>query len=45
VAAMALLACMAYAQIPDAGALLKEVLEHQHKTDAIRENYTFQSSL
>src|SRR5579872_2162845 len=28
-------------RIPDAGALLKEVLEHQQKTDAIRENYTF----
>jgi hypothetical protein len=33
--------CAAYAQIPDAAALLKEVLEHQRKTDAIRENYTF----
>jgi hypothetical protein len=41
VAATLLLACMASAQIPDAGALLKEVLEHQRKTDAIRENYTF----
>jgi len=34
-----------YAQIPDqipnVTALLKEVLDHQHKTDAIRENYTF----
>jgi len=29
------------APIPDATALLKEVQEHQHKTDAIRENYTF----
>ncbi len=27
--------------IPDAAALLKEVQEHQRKTDAIRENYTF----
>ena len=28
-------------QIPDVTALLREVLEHQHQTDAIRENYTF----
>lgn len=34
-------ACVAYAQTPDAAALLKEVLAHQRKTDAIRENYTF----
>ena len=40
-AATALLACVAHAQTPDAGALLKEVLAHQRKTDAIRENYTF----
>jgi hypothetical protein len=35
---------MAWAQtaaIPDPAALLKEVLDHQHTTDAIRENYTF----
>ena len=32
---------MCDAQIPDVGALLKEVQEHQSKTDAIRENYTF----
>ncbi len=31
----------AQAPLPDATALLKEVQEHQHKTDAIRENYTF----
>lgn len=36
-----LLALTAYSQIPDAGALLQEVLDHQRKTDAIRENYTF----
>src|SRR5580692_586371 len=41
VASMAVLACVSYAQIPDAGALLKEVLEHQRTTDSIRENYTF----
>jgi hypothetical protein len=29
------------AAIPDVTALLKEVQQHQHKTDAIRENYTF----
>ena len=29
------------APIPDAAALLKEVQDHQRKTDAIRENYTF----
>lgn len=37
-------ASLAYAQtapIPDATALLKEVQDHQHKTDTIRENYTF----
>ena len=27
--------------IPDPAALLRQVLEHQHTTDAIRENYTF----
>jgi hypothetical protein len=35
---------MAFAQtaaIPDPGDLLKEVQDHQRKTDAIRENYTF----
>ncbi len=32
---------LAYAQIPDVPALLQDVLEHQRKTDAIRENYTF----
>ena len=40
-AAIALAACVASAQFPDAAALLKEVLDHQRKTDAIRENYTF----
>src|SRR5580692_118454 len=29
------------AAIPDPAALIKEVLVHQHTTDAIRENYTF----
>jgi hypothetical protein len=39
-----LLLPVAWAQttaIPDPAALLKEVLEHQHSTDAVRENYTF----
>jgi hypothetical protein len=35
------LAALAWAQIPDTGALLREVLDHQSRTDAIRENYTF----
>lgn len=30
-----------YAQIPDVPALLNEVQEHQRRTDAMRENYTF----
>ncbi len=29
------------AAIPDPAALLREVQEHQHRTDSIRENYTF----
>jgi len=41
IAAALLLTAVAYAQIPDAAALLQEVLEHQRKTDSIRENYTF----
>jgi len=36
-----LLASLCPAQIPDPAALLKDVLDHQHQTDAIRENYTF----
>jgi hypothetical protein len=41
IAGVAFLASVAYAQIPDVPSLIKEVLEHQRKTDAIRENYTF----
>jgi hypothetical protein len=37
--AFAVLCCDA--QVPDVTALLKEVQDHQHKTDTIRENYTF----
>lgn len=33
--------CAQTGAIPDVAALLKEVLDHQHRTDAIRENYTF----
>ena len=44
VCVLLILASLVYAQtapIPDPAALLKEVQEQQHKTDIIRENYTF----
>jgi hypothetical protein len=39
--AVGLSAFVLYAQIPEVTALLKQVQEHQHQTDSIRENYTF----
>jgi hypothetical protein len=38
---MAPLLCAQTAPIPDVATLLKDVQDHQHQTDAIRENYTF----
>jgi hypothetical protein len=39
--AIALVASAQTAPIPDVATLLKDVQQHQHQTDAIRENYTF----